>query len=52
MTMLNSATNRKQKHTTPQANRIIFPDTGLIDLGSMEAPDQGGHAGCGRVTCS
>jgi type IV secretion system protein VirB10 len=26
-------------------NRIIFPDTEAIDLGSMEASDQGGYAG-------
>jgi len=26
-------------------NRIIFPDTESIDLGSMEAADQGGYAG-------
>ena len=26
-------------------NRIIFPDTESIDLGSMEGADQGGHAG-------
>jgi len=26
-------------------NRIIFPDTESIDLGSMEAADQGGYSG-------
>jgi len=26
-------------------NRIIFPDTGSIDLGSMEAADRGGYSG-------
>ncbi len=26
-------------------NRVIFPDTELIDLGSMEGADQGGYAG-------
>jgi len=26
-------------------NRIIFPDTDSIDLGSMEAADQGGYSG-------
>ena len=26
-------------------NRIIYPDTESIDLGSMEGADQGGYAG-------
>jgi type IV secretion system protein TrbI len=27
-------------------NRLIFPDTESIDLGSMEGADRGGYAGC------
>jgi len=47
------ADQRDQRETRrPGANQIIFPSTESIDLGSMEAPDQGGYAGCGRVTCS
>ena len=47
------ADQRDQRETRrPGANQIIFPSTESIDLGSMDAPDHGGYAGCGSVTCS